>query len=81
MSQVSLAFASLLRFELDERYLGGMATLDVLSALLVFGGAGAFAFGALALARASDVEALFLLVTGIIALRAGVELVRPGANA
>lgn len=54
--------------------------LDVLGALLVLGAAVAFAFGALALARASDVEAIYLLVIGIVALRAGVQLVRPGAT-
>lgn len=54
--------------------------LDVLGALLVLGAAAAFAFGALALARASDVEAIYLLVIGIVALRAGVQLVRPGAT-
>lgn len=54
--------------------------LDVLGALLVLGAAVAFAFGALALARASDVEAIYLLVIGTVALRAGVQLVRPGAT-
>lgn len=54
--------------------------LDVLGALLVLGAAVAFTFGALALARASDVEAIYLLVIGTVALRAGVQLVRPGAT-
>lgn len=58
-----------------------MHLLDVLAALLVVGAALAFTLGALALARASDVEAIYLLVIGIVALRAGVQMVRPGASA
>ncbi len=58
-----------------------MHLLDVLAAVLVIGAAGAFTFGAMALARASDVEALYFLVVGIVALRGGVQLVRPGAGA
>lgn len=58
-----------------------MQLLDVLAAALVLGAAVAFTFGALALARASDVEAIYFLVVGVVALRAGVQLVRPGASA
>jgi len=58
-----------------------MQLLDVLAAALILGAAAAFTFGAMALARASDVEAIYYLVIGIVALRAGVQLVRPGANA
>ena len=58
-----------------------MRMLDVLGAMLVIGAAAAFTFGALALARASDVEAIYYLVVGVVALRAGVQLVRPGAGA
>lgn len=58
-----------------------MQLLDVLAALLVVGAAAAFTLGAVALARASDVEALYCLVVGVVALRAGVKLVRPGASA
>jgi len=58
-----------------------MHILDVLAALLVVGAAAAFTFGALALSRANDVEALYFLVIGIVALRAGVQIVRPGASA
>lgn len=58
-----------------------MQVLDVLAAALVVGAAAAFTFGALALARSSDVEALYFLVVGVVALRAGVQLVRPGASA
>jgi hypothetical protein len=55
--------------------------LDVLAGILVIGAAAAFVWGSLALARASDVEAIYCLVIGIVALRAGVQLVRPGASA
>lgn len=58
-----------------------MQLLDLLAAALVLGAAAAFTFGALALARSNDVEALYFLVVGVVALRAGVQLVRPGANA
>lgn len=58
-----------------------MQLLDLLAALLVVAAAAAFTFGALALARSSDVEAFYYLVVGVVALRAGVQLARPGASA
>lgn len=58
-----------------------MTFLDVLGGLLVLGATAAFAYGAVALARASDVEAIYCLIAGVVALRAGVQLVRPGASA
>jgi hypothetical protein len=58
-----------------------MQMLDVLAAALVVGAAASFTFGATALSRASDVEAIYFLVVGVVALRAGVQLVRPGAGA
>jgi hypothetical protein len=58
-----------------------MQWLDVLAAVLVVGAAAAFTFGAMALARASDVEAVYFLVVGVVALRGGVQLARPGAGA
>jgi hypothetical protein len=58
-----------------------MQLLDVLAAVLVLGAAAAFTFGAMALSRANDVEAIYYLVVGIVALRSGVQLVRPGASA
>lgn len=58
-----------------------MQPVDALAVLLVFGAAAAFTFGALALSRASDVEALYFLVVGVVALRAGVQIVRPGTRA
>jgi hypothetical protein len=58
-----------------------MHLLDFLAALLIVGATAAFTFGALALARASDVEAIYYLVMGIVALRAAVQIVRPGTSA
>ena len=58
-----------------------MQILDALAALLVLGAAAAFALGATALSRANDIEAIYFLVVGIVALRAGVQIVRPGASA
>lgn len=55
--------------------------LDLLAAGLVIGASVAFAVGAMALARSSDVEAMYCLLVGIVALRAGVQLARPGAGA
>jgi hypothetical protein len=58
-----------------------MQLLDVLAAIFVVGATVAFTFGAMALSRASDVEAVYFLVIGVVALRSGVQLVRPGASA
>lgn len=58
-----------------------MQALDVLAVVMILGAAAAFTFGVLALARTNDVEAFYYLVIGVVALRAGVQLVRPGANA
>jgi hypothetical protein len=58
-----------------------MSLLDGLAALLVLGAAAAFALGAMALSRANDIEAIYFLVVGIVALRAGIQIVRPGASA
>jgi hypothetical protein len=57
-----------------------MQLLDALAALLVLGAAAAFTFGALALSRSNDVEALYFLAVGVVALRAGVQIVRPGTS-
>ncbi len=58
-----------------------MQFVDVLAAALVVGAAAAFALGAVALSHASDVEAIYYLVVGIVALRAGTQLARPGVGA
>lgn len=58
-----------------------MHILDVLGGMLVLGATAAFIWGAMALAKANDIEAIYCLVAGVVALRAGVQLVRPGASA
>lgn len=58
-----------------------MQLLDVLALVLVAGATVAFALGSLALARASDIEAFYFLIVGVVALRSGVQLVHPGAGA
>lgn len=58
-----------------------MTFLDVLGGLLVLGATAAFVYGAIALSHASDIEAIYCLIAGVVALRAGVHLVRPGASA
>lgn len=58
-----------------------MSLLDVLAALLLAAAAAAFALGAFALARSDDLEALYFLVVGAVALRSAVQVVRPGASA
>lgn len=58
-----------------------MQLLDVMAALLVLGACASFALGSLALARSSDIEAVYFLVVGVVALRSGVKLVHPGAGA
>lgn len=58
-----------------------MQLFDVLAAVLVAVAAGTFTFGAIALSRTSDAEAVVYLVVGGVSLRAAVELVRPGASA
>lgn len=58
-----------------------MQLLDVLAAALVAGAAAAFALGAMALSHANDIEAIYFLVVGVVALRAGIQIVRPGASA
>ena len=45
-----------------------MQLLDVLAAALVAGAAAAFAFGATALSRSNDIEAIYFLVVGVVAL-------------
>jgi hypothetical protein len=58
-----------------------MRLLDLLAASLLVGSGAAFFSGAAALARAEDLRALYWLCVGVAALRAAVQLVRPGASA
>jgi hypothetical protein len=55
-----------------------MQFLDVVAVLLVLLAVIAFAVGNAALARAEDIHALYWLIVGVVSLRAGVQLVRPG---
>jgi hypothetical protein len=47
-----------------------------LAVVLVLGASAALVLGALALSQSHDVEALYLLVTGLVALRAAVKIAR-----
>lgn len=58
-----------------------MQLLDVLAAGLVAGAAACFTLGAMALSRANDFEAIYFVVVGIVALRGGIQIGRPGASA
>lgn len=58
-----------------------MQVVDAVAVFLVAGAAAAFTFGAMALTKSNDLEALYYLIVGIVALRAGIQVVRPGANA
>lgn len=51
--------------------------LDAFAVILVFGALGSFVLGMLALVKADDARALYLLALGGIALRTSVEIVRP----
>jgi hypothetical protein len=55
--------------------------LDVLSLLLLLGAGLAFAYGLDALGARRDLEAVYALCVGALALRACTELVRPRAGA
>ncbi len=54
-----------------------MHLVDVLALVVLVVGAVAFVLGGLALARASDLEALYWLVVGVVGVRASVLMVRP----
>ena len=56
-----------------------MKALDVVAVLLVLVAVVAFAVGNAALARAEDIHALYWLVVGVVSLRAGVQLAKPGS--
>ena len=58
-----------------------MQWLDALAAVFVLGASVAFGLGALALSRSNDVEALYFLVTGLVVLRAAVQIASPEASA
>jgi hypothetical protein len=56
-----------------------MQLLDVVAVLLIVVAGVAFGVGNAALARAEDIHALYWLIVGVVSLRAGVQLARPGA--
>jgi hypothetical protein len=58
-----------------------MQVTDVLALALILGGAGAFAAGEGALARADDLRALYWLAVGAVSLWAAVRIGRPAAKA
>ncbi|MDP9148920.1 MAG: hypothetical protein M3O36_03115 [Myxococcota bacterium] len=53
---------------------------DVLATALLVGAGAAFWSGEAALARAEDLHAVYWLVVGVVAVRACVQVVRPGAH-
>jgi len=53
---------------------------DALAISLVVGAAVSFALGAMALAEAEDLRALYWLAVGALCVRATVQLGRPGAR-
>jgi len=58
-----------------------MQLVDVLAGALVVAAGAAFFSGEAALARTDDLHALYWLVVGVVCLRAGVQVARPGAKA
>jgi hypothetical protein len=58
-----------------------MQLVDVLALALVIAAGAAFVLGEAALARADDLQAIYWLAVGIVSLRAGVQVARPGARA
>ena len=57
-----------------------MHLVDVLAIALLIAAGTAFVLGASALARAEDLRALYWLAIGLVALRAAVQIARPGAK-
>ena len=57
-----------------------MQLVDVLAIVLVLAAGAAFFVGEGALARAEDLRALYWLIVGVVALRAAVQVARPGAR-
>jgi hypothetical protein len=57
-----------------------MQLVDVLAIVLLIAAGVAFFVGESALARAEDLQALYWLVVGAVAVRAAVQVARPGAR-
>ncbi|HEY8088862.1 MAG TPA: hypothetical protein VIF09_13475 [Polyangiaceae bacterium] len=58
-----------------------MQLVDLLAVALLVAAATAFVMGESALARAEDLQALYWLIVGVVSLRAGVAIARPGKTA
>jgi hypothetical protein len=58
-----------------------MQLADGLAIALLLAAGAAFFVGNSALARAEDLKAIYWLVVGIVAVRAAVQVARPGAKA
>jgi hypothetical protein len=57
-----------------------MQLVDVLAIALVVAAGAAFVLGETALARAEDLRAIYWLAVGIVSLRAGTQVARPGGK-
>ena len=57
-----------------------MKVVDALAIALVAGAAAAFLAGEMAIARTEDLRAIYWLVVGVVSVRAGVQIARPGAK-
>ncbi len=58
-----------------------MQLVDVLAIALVAAAGVTLVLGEAALARADDLHAVYWLAVGLVSLRAGVQVARPGAKA
>ena len=54
-----------------------MQFADVLALVMLLVGIAAFVMGGLALARASDLEAFYWLLVGLVGVRSSVQIMRP----
>jgi hypothetical protein len=57
-----------------------MRLVDTLAIALVVGASAAFLAGEMAIARTEDLRALYWLVVGVVSVRAGVQIARPGTK-
>ncbi len=55
--------------------------VDVISVLLLLGGAAAFAMGVFALGDRRDLDALYWLAVGALVLRSATDMLRPKGSA
>jgi hypothetical protein len=57
-----------------------MKVVDALAIALIAGAGAAFFAGEIAIAHTEDLRAVYWLVVGIVSVRAGVQIARPGAR-